>query len=690
MASMNIRGINRVSTVFLVFLIFLYISSMNPCAYYDRLAILTEQDMSKDFVVSQDGFSVGEKIILEHGTKTYLGSNIWSYSTFLGESNTWNGSHYASYLYDELTHSVNFADHRLSLYDWYAVFENMTDILIDDMRFIVQYWQTQAGGRWAELDLYAHSFLTAIEENNMLRFGQRFTDYGSTLDIWYIITNNDNIKILLNFTAEIERLYRFQWQLTGIDGQPQLSNKSISFDDVNIIWNDTELNASYEWTVDTKKLDISFDGVTIGAGETYTLDPSVNPVLGADGDDDWWRVDSTTWIRYHTTTGTTTQVLFNTAAWRYLAQCRFVLDIDDGVIIDTADLSGFKLDDPVASRDVYICRIDELDVGSLESDTVFPDDTNATLTVNGFTTTGTDNEWFEADVVDLVQDMVDEVGWTSGYHIAFRLYYPSHLGSQALLIEDYQHAQSEVPFLNVTYHVSGGPETINVYEIIELSDSIDTAETLVLLSNEIIELADSLAVAMTSVLSIMEIISIAGIVTVRQTLAISINELIAFSGSVFTDVIAEGQYSIIINEIINLQGTVSTILNTVISINENIGLFDSITALVNPTITIVINVVIPIGESITVIGGLEGINIFYDLFLSSNMWGYIGPLALAIGGYYIAKKSRSLGVLWFIVDCLFISQYFELIEANPNYWWQIIILMMGCILCLIPALMDRN
>ena len=82
-------------------------------------------------------------------------------------------------------------------------------------------------------------------------------------------------------------------------------------------------------------------------------------------------------------------------------------------------------------------------------------------------------------------------------------------------------------------------------------------------------------------------------------------------------------------------------------------------------------------------------SLFYQLFLSNNMWGYLGPIAVVIGGYFAMKKDTSLGVIWFVVECVIMAQYFALVEATPNYWWQIIILLLGGVLCLIPALMDR-
>ena len=82
-------------------------------------------------------------------------------------------------------------------------------------------------------------------------------------------------------------------------------------------------------------------------------------------------------------------------------------------------------------------------------------------------------------------------------------------------------------------------------------------------------------------------------------------------------------------------------------------------------------------------------DLLFELFLSTGMTGYLGPLAIVIIGYFVTQKDKALGVLWFVVECLFMAQYFALLEATPDYWWQIIILLLGGVLVLIPQLMDR-
>jgi len=79
---------------------------------------------------------------------------------------------------------------------------------------------------------------------------------------------------------------------------------------------------------------------------------------------------------------------------------------------------------------------------------------------------------------------------------------------------------------------------------------------------------------------------------------------------------------------------------------------------------------------------------FNELFLSTEISGYFGPLGLVIIGLFITKKEKSLGIFMIIAYSLLIAQYFTLIEATPDYWWQVIILMLGVIQCTVQ-LIDR-
>ncbi len=82
------------------------------------------------------------------------------------------------------------------------------------------------------------------------------------------------------------------------------------------------------------------------------------------------------------------------------------------------------------------------------------------------------------------------------------------------------------------------------------------------------------------------------------------------------------------------------------------------------------------------------INIFDELFMSTEMWGYFGPLALVIIGYLLTKKNKELGIFLIIVESLIIYHYLTLLGDTPEYWWHVIILLLGVILCAFQ-MMDR-
>jgi len=80
---------------------------------------------------------------------------------------------------------------------------------------------------------------------------------------------------------------------------------------------------------------------------------------------------------------------------------------------------------------------------------------------------------------------------------------------------------------------------------------------------------------------------------------------------------------------------------------------------------------------------------FYQLFLSLEMWSIFGPALIVICGFFVAKKDKGLGIIFFIVECLVVYQYYMLVDVTPYYWWHIIILMFGGIIGCGFSLSDR-
>ena len=86
---------------------------------------------------------------------------------------------------------------------------------------------------------------------------------------------------------------------------------------------------------------------------------------------------------------------------------------------------------------------------------------------------------------------------------------------------------------------------------------------------------------------------------------------------------------------------------------------------------------------------MQDINWFDELFLSTELWGYFGPVGLVIIGYLLVQKDKPLGIFMMIVDSLVISHYLTLVEATPDYWWHIFILVLGVIQCVFQMMNKR-
>jgi uncharacterized membrane protein len=82
-------------------------------------------------------------------------------------------------------------------------------------------------------------------------------------------------------------------------------------------------------------------------------------------------------------------------------------------------------------------------------------------------------------------------------------------------------------------------------------------------------------------------------------------------------------------------------------------------------------------------------SIFEELFLSTELWGYFGPLGLVIIGYLLTKKDKALGIFIVIVDSLVIYHYLTLVDVTPDYWWHIFILLLGVIQCAVQMMNKR-
>jgi len=87
---------------------------------------------------------------------------------------------------------------------------------------------------------------------------------------------------------------------------------------------------------------------------------------------------------------------------------------------------------------------------------------------------------------------------------------------------------------------------------------------------------------------------------------------------------------------------------------------------------------------------IQAYDFLYEIFLDTSLSGLFGPFALVLIGYVATRKDRMLGVFWFVIECLFMAAYLVLVEATPDYWWHIIILLIGGLSTCVFPLTDRK
>ena len=86
---------------------------------------------------------------------------------------------------------------------------------------------------------------------------------------------------------------------------------------------------------------------------------------------------------------------------------------------------------------------------------------------------------------------------------------------------------------------------------------------------------------------------------------------------------------------------------------------------------------------------MQEINVFHELFYSLEVWGYLGPLGIVAIGYYAARKEKILGVMWFIVEMVFVGHYLGLYASEPGYIWHIVFLVLGGLATCVFPLFDH-
>lgn len=77
-----------------------------------------------------------------------------------------------------------------------------------------------------------------------------------------------------------------------------------------------------------------------------------------------------------------------------------------------------------------------------------------------------------------------------------------------------------------------------------------------------------------------------------------------------------------------------------------------------------------------------------EIFLSTDLWGWFGPVILIVVSFIILsnKKTKPLGIIFLVIQILVLSIYLDLVEATAWYWWNIIIMVLGFLICIVQAI----
>jgi len=139
-----------------------------------------------------------------------------------------------------------------------------------------------------------------------------------------------------------------------------------------------------------------------------------------------------------------------------------------------------------------------------------------------------------------------------------------------------------------------------------------------------------------------------------------------------------------------LGGTTALAVVFVVTLIQGFSLGGTITALKVLIVNLQESFTAGVGVDITKIVGVSLVgSMFFQLFFGLDMWGYLGPFALVIVGYFMVKKDKGLGVIAFIVESLVIANYLTLVSETPAYWWHIFILIFGCLFTLMYFIPDK-
>ncbi|MHA2208313.1 MAG: BNR-4 repeat-containing protein, partial [Candidatus Thorarchaeota archaeon] len=180
--------------------------------------------------------------------------------------------------------------------------------------------------------------------------------------------------------------------------------------------------------------------------QAQDYDHDLHIPIQSDSDDDWWRWNKTTESWEHRIGGTEVVAGNSTASHDY-GQMRFSLKMPQGCTVNFATLNLYLTYN--GNVTIFIKRIDEMNLGSLEDDIEKPNTTDVHMST---LYAGTQTGWITSNnLADMIQDQIDLDGWEEDYYIGLQLVVITPDTAQTASWYDYQHASGSPAYLNVTF-----------------------------------------------------------------------------------------------------------------------------------------------------------------------------------------------------------------------------------------------
>ena len=257
---------------------------------------LKHQPNGRTFKVVEDGQPTGQQV----------------YKAFIGQKNVdLGGGDFTPYVWDEPGQSIRYGNHlcEFNVDGFQTIREyGSVETLIDDQRFEVQYWQTQAGGRWRILDLHQIGLTVDQQEDHCIITRNLSDGVGNTLDIDFLFRPTEKVRLTFRLHVVDANLYRIRFQNTGIAGEvtevpciafggENLGIHKLLFENIWFQWDETEIGIHEGYTIEDqaggKKLDLFLGDFDLPADGSIIVSPDTwGPTVTGD---DGVETDDTTW-----------------------------------------------------------------------------------------------------------------------------------------------------------------------------------------------------------------------------------------------------------------------------------------------------------------------------------------------------------------------------------------------------------